>query len=173
MRVLHYFPGTLDLSCGAPAFAESAIGKSAELLDTLGISVVKDAQICTQMEVHSLHDITEGGLVTALHEVATASGLGVAIEEDSVPVLPETAEVCNALGLHPLALLASGAMLVTLHSQYTPALLRSLERAGIDAWEIGQMIPSEEGRVLFARNGEEVPLPIFQRDELARYLSER
>ena len=153
--------------------AESAIGKSAELLDTLGISVVKDAQICTQMEVHSLHDITEGGLVTALHEVATASGLGVAIEEDSVPVLPETAEVCNALGLHPLALLASGAMLVTLHSQYTPALLRSLERAGIDAWEIGQMIPSEEGRVLFARNGEEVPLPIFQRDELARYLSER
>ena len=153
--------------------AGSVIDKSAMLLDTLGISVVKEAQICAQLEVHSLHDITEGGLITALHEVATASGLGVAVEEDSVPVLPETTEVCSALGLHPMGLLASGAMLVTLHPLSTPTLLRSLEQKGIDAWEIGQMIPLEEGRVLFARSGEEVPLPVFPRDELARYLSER
>ena len=152
---------------------ENVIEKSAAMLDFPGISVLSDAQICSQMEVHSLHDITEGGLFTALHEVAGASGLGVAVEEDSVPILPETSEVCSALGLHPLALLASGAMLVTLHPQYTPTLLRSLEDAGIDAWEIGQMIPAEEGRVLFTRGGEEVPLPVFPRDELARYFSKK
>ena len=152
---------------------ESVIGRSAAMLDTLGISVVHDAQISSQSPVHSLHDIIEGGLFTALHEVATASGLGVAVEEDSVPVLPETAEVCTALGLHPMGLLGSGAMLVTLHPQYTPGLLHSLEQAGINAWEIGQMIPAEEGRVLFTRGGDEVPLPVFPRDELARYFSER
>ena len=152
---------------------ESVIDKSARMLDTLGISVLNDAQISTQMPVHSLHDITEGGLITALHEVASASGLGLAVEEGSVPVLPETAEVCTALGLHPLGLLASGAMLVTLHSQHTPGLLHALERSGINAWEIGQMLPAEEGRVLFTRGGDEVPLPVFQRDELARYFSER
>ena len=151
---------------------ESVIAKSAAMLDIPGISVLHDAQICAQMEVHSLHDITEGGLFTALHEVAGASGLGLAVEEDSVPVLPETAEVCTALGLHPLALLGSGAMLVTLHPQYTPGLLRTLEHSGIDAWEIGQVIPAEEGRVLFTRGGDEVLLPVFQRDELARYFSE-
>ncbi len=151
---------------------ESVIAKSAAMLDTPGISVLHDAQICAQMEVHSLHDITEGGLFTALHEVAGASGLGLAVEEDSVPVLPETSEVCTALGLHPLALLGSGAMLVTLHPQYTPRLLRTLEHSGIDAWEIGQVIPAEEGRVLFTRGGDEVLLPVFQRDELARYFSE-
>ena len=153
--------------------SENVIVKSAAMLDSPGISVLHDAQICSQMEVHSLHDITEGGLFTALHEVAGASGLGIAIEEDSVPVLPETSEVCNALGLHPLALLGSGAMLVTLHPQYTPTLLHNLENSGIDAWEIGQMMTAEEGRVLFTRNGEEVPLPIFPRDELARYFSEK
>ncbi len=152
---------------------KSVIDKSARMLDTLGISVLSDAQISTQMPVHSLHDITEGGLVTALHEVASASGLGVAVEEGSVPILTETAEVCTALGLHPLGLLASGAMLVTLHSQHTPGLLHALERSGINAWEIGQMLPAEEGRVLFTRGGDEVPLPVFQRDELARYFSER
>ena len=153
--------------------SENVIVKSVAMLDSPGISVLHDAQICSRMEVHSLHDITEGGLFTALHEVAAASGLGLAVEEDSVPVLPETSEMCSALGLHPLALLGSGAMLVTLHPQYTPTLLRSLEDAGIDAWEIGQMIPAEEGRVLLTRGGEEVPLPVFPRDELARYFSER
>ena len=157
----------------AAGVAESVIAKSAAMLDTPGISVVHDAQISTQMPVHSLHDVTEGGLITALHEVASASGLGVGLEEDSVPVLPETAEVCTALGLHPLGLLGSGAMLVTLHSSYTPGLLRALERAGINAWEVGQMLPAEEGRVMFTRAGEEVPLPVFRRDELARYYSER
>ncbi len=152
---------------------ENVIEKSAVLLDTLGISVVNEARVCAQAGVHSLHDITEGGLIAALHEVATASGLGVAVEEDSVPVLPETEEVCSALGLHPMGLLASGSVVVTLHPQYTPALLHALEREGIDAWEIGQMLPAEEGRVLFARSGEEVPLPVFPRDELARYLAER
>ena len=152
---------------------ESVIVKSAAMLDTHGISVILDAQISTQLPVHSLHDITEGGLFTALHEVAVASGLGLAVEEGSVPVLPETDEVCTALGLHPMGLLGSGAMLVTLHPQYTPALLHALERAGINAWEIGQMIPAEEERVLFTRDGEELPLPVFQRDELARYFSER
>ena len=152
---------------------ESVIGRSAAMLDTLGVSVLHDAQISTQLPVHSLHDITEGGLFTALHEVASASELGLAVEEDSVPVLPETDAVCNALELHPMGLLASGAMLVTLHPQHTPGLLHALEQAGINAWEIGQMLPSEEGRVLFTRRGDEVPLPVFQRDELARYFAER
>jgi hydrogenase maturation factor len=152
---------------------ESVIVRSAEMLDTLGISVIRDAQTSVQLPVHSMHDITEGGLFTALREVAAASGLGLAVEEDSVPVLPETDAVCTALGLHPMGLLASGAMLVTLHPQYTPSLLHCLDRAGISAWEIGQMLPAEEGSVLFTRSGDEVPLPKFKRDELARYLSER
>ena len=154
--------------------ADSVIERSAMLLDSPGISIVPEARIaCTQHEVHSMHDITEGGLYTALHETASASGLGVAIEEASVPVLPETADVCNALGLHPLALLGSGALVITLPAPSVPGLLHSLERSGIDGWEIGQMLPSEEGCILFTREGEEVPLPVFPRDELARYFAQR
>ncbi len=153
---------------------ESVVERSAALLDLPGISVLPEARIAiAQAPVHSLHDATEGGLITALHEVAAASGLGLAIEEDSVPVLPETAEVCNALGLHPLGLLASGTLVITLPAPDVPKLLHALERAGINAWEIGQMLPAEEGLVLFTRQGEEVPLPVFHRDELARYFAER
>ena len=80
---------------------ESVIVKSAEMLNTPGISVVHDAQTSVQLPVHSIHDITEGGLFTALHEVAAASGLGLAVEEDSVPVLPETECGVYRLGFTP------------------------------------------------------------------------
>ncbi len=151
---------------------ESAINRGIAFLEAPGISVLREARIAsTHHSVHSMHDVTEGGLITALHEVAAASGLGLAIEEGSVPLLPETEAVCTALGIDPLGLLASGALVITLPAPQVPALLGSLERAGIDAWEIGQILPAEEGRILFTRGGEEIALPVFRRDELARYYS--
>ena len=152
---------------------QSVVESGAALLGSPGISVLPEARIAfTQMDVHSMHDVTEGGLITSLHEIASASELGIAIEEASVPVLPETSETCTALGLEPMGLLGSGTLVITLSAAQVPRLLTSFERAGIDAWEIGQVLPAEEGRILFSRAGEEVTLPVFQRDELARYFAQ-
>jgi hydrogenase maturation factor len=136
-----------------------------------GISVVADARAaCQAIDVHSLHDVTEGGLVTALREVAQASGLGIAIEEGSIPVLPECSAICQALNIDPLGLLGSGALLVTLPPSEVPALQNALVELGTDGWEIGMMIDPEEGMQMIGYEGE-VPLPEFPRDELARYFS--
>lgn len=147
------------------------IERASGYLTNPGISVLRDALIaCASVEVHSLHDVTEGGLATGLREVAQASGLGLAVESGSIPILPECQEVCLALGLDPLGLLASGALLVTLPTVQVPALFAALEEENIDGWEIGQMLAPEEGLVLFGGEGEQ-PLPEFPRDELARYFS--
>ena len=151
--------------------SDDIITLSAELLINPGISVLIDAQVaCTNAQIHSMHDVTEGGLITGLREVAAASGLGLAIEEGSVPLLGPTEEVCNALDLDPMGLLASGALLITLPSSEVPSLLVALEQKGIDGWEIGMMMAPEEGLVYISREGE-VELPQFSRDELARYFS--
>jgi len=151
--------------------SDDTITQCSNLLDGAGISVLTDAQVaCATAQIHSMHDVTEGGLVTGLREIAAASGLGVAIEEGSIPVLPETFEVCRALALDPLGLLASGALLITLSPEDVPSLLYQLEKKGIDGWEIGRMMPAEEGLVSIGRTGE-VELPRFSRDELARYFS--
>ena len=156
------------LDKGVPA---EVIKKASMYLTNPGISVVNDARIAIEsVEVHSLHDVTEGGIATGLREVAIASGLGVGVEEDSIPVLPECREICEALGLDPLGLLASGAMLVTLPAVEVPRLLSSLESEGIDAYEIGQMLAVDEGLQMIGREGE-APLPEFARDELARFFS--
>jgi len=94
----------------------------------------------------------------------------LAIEEDSVPVLPATREVCQALELDPMGLLASGALIITLPSGDVPSLLSELDKKGIDGWEIGMMLAPEEGLISIGREGE-VELPEFTRDELARYFS--
>jgi hydrogenase maturation factor len=150
---------------------EQVIDQASTFLTSPGISVLKDSSIAgAAAQVHSLHDPTEGGLITGLREVARASGLGLAIEESSIPILPECQAICQALDLDPLGLLASGALLITLPAGDVPALLLALGQEGLVGWEIGQMIAPEEGLILFNSAGE-VPLPEFPRDELARYFS--
>ena len=147
------------------------IDKAVTFLTNPGISVITEARIAVESaQVHCLHDPTEGGLITGLREVARASGLGLAVEEGSIPILLECQAICDSLGLNPLGLLPSGALLITLPSADVPALLRALEKEGIDGWEIGQMIAQEEGLQMIGHRGE-VPLPQFPRDELARYFS--
>jgi hydrogenase expression/formation protein HypE len=152
---------------------QKIIDRATTFLTIPGISVIRDAGVaCKSVQVHSLHDPSEGGLMTGLREVARASGLGLAVEEGSIPVLPECQAICQALGLDPLGLLASGALLITLPSRDVPALLVALEQEGISGWEIGQMIAPEEGLLMIGYEGE-VPLPEFPRDELARYFSSK
>lgn len=152
--------------------AADLVERASTFITTPGISVVHEAKVaCAAVPVHSLHDPTEGGLVTGLREVGLASGLGVGIEEGGIPILPECREICQALGLDPMGLLASGSLLITLAAGDVPALLSALEREGIVGWEIGQMLATEEGFQMIGYLGE-TPLPDFPRDELARFFDE-
>ena len=151
---------------------ETVVDRARGLLFSPGISVVKDAlTACAATEVHSLHDPTEGGLATCLAEVARAARVGLAVEEGSIPVFPECVDVCEALGLSPLGLLASGALVITLAPENVPKLMSALEKEGIDAYEIGHVTDPEEGVTMISTTSHElVPLPTFERDELARWL---
>ena len=151
--------------------SNEVIARAAGLLTTPGISVLPDAQVaCASARVHSMHDVTEGGLVGALREVAQASGLGLSVEQQRIPILPECRAVCQALELDPLGLLGSGALLITLAANEASLLLSALHGQNIHGWEIGRMLAQDEGLILISSLGQ-VPMPSFPRDELARYLS--
>ena len=93
-----------------------------------GISVVAEAQAATsEVKVHAMHDPTEGGLATALHELAEASGLGLLIDRDAIEILPETAAICAAAGLDPVGLLASGALLIAVEESDAATALKAIE----------------------------------------------
>lgn len=148
----------------------AAITRAARLLDSPGISVVRAARVLGEaVRPHAMHDPTEGGLATALREIAEASHVGVRVDAARVPVLPETRAICTALRLDPLGLLASGCLLATVAPEDEGAATTALAIAGIDAAIIGETTPPEQGLAL-TLGGEVCPLPMFARDELARYL---
>ena len=152
--------------------APELIDGARDLLLSPGISVVTDARVAGDVAgVHSMHDPTEGGLATGLLELATAAGVGLTVNIDRVPVLPECQAFCRALGLDPLGLIGSGALLATMAPQDVPPLIEALAAEGIPASEIGRITPAEEGIKL--QTGEGVrDLPVFERDELARWLAD-
>ena len=133
-----------------------------------GISVVRDAAVATTAgTVHAMHDPTEGGLATGLRELGEAAGVGLVVNEAAIPVLPETHTLCTRLGLDPLGLIASGALLMAVAPGDAGAVLDALEEAGIAAARIGRVVERGQGVVLSNATGER-PLPVFERDEIAR-----
>jgi hydrogenase expression/formation protein HypE len=133
-----------------------------------GISVVRDAAIATASgKVHAMHDPTEGGLATGLLELAVAAGVGLEVEESAIPVLPETEALCTQLGLDPLGLIASGALLLAVAPEDADAVLSALEGSGIAAARIGQVVEQKQGIVLQG-TADARPAPHFERDEITR-----
>lgn len=146
------------------------IASATRLLEQPGISVVRDARIlCAAVRPRAMHDATEGGLATALRELAGVSQVGLRVIHEHIPILPETAALCAALDLDPLGLLASGCLIAVVAPEDEPAALAALHQAGITATAIGDIEPAAAGFVM--TTGEHnAPLPEFARDELARYI---
>lgn len=144
------------------------IDRATRLLFDPGISIVRAAQAaCAAARVHLMHDPTEGGIATALHELAAAAGLTLSIDAGAIDSLPETRAVCRALSLDPLGLLASGSLLLVVANEDAASVKSALESVNFPCRRIGT---AESGapRVIMA-DEVSTPLPAFERDELARY----
>lgn len=117
--------------------------RAGDLLQDPGISIVREARIAAGIaQVKALHDPTEGGIVAAVQEFGHRLGCGVLLQADAIPVLPETREVCRALGLDPLRLLASGVLLIAAAPGSGEVLAAAFagERVGIT--RIGRFLPA-------------------------------
>lgn len=148
------------------------VARGRRFLKEPGISVVRDAQIiCRAGRPHAMHDLTEGGLVTGLWELALASGKGVVADLEQVYLFPETVAFCQALGLDPLGLLASGALLAAAAPQESGRIVAALRAAGIGAMVVGKMVDGPPVVRQVTADGL-APLPNFERDELARLFEE-
>jgi HAD superfamily hydrolase (TIGR01509 family) len=110
--------------------------------------------------VTALHDVTEGGVGEALHEMAIASGLAIEAQRESIPVLVETDIFCSDLGIDPLGLIGSGSLLVGCNEAGRGEIEAAFADAGVPfAWI---------GRATATGGSSESSLPRFPRDELLK-----
>jgi hydrogenase maturation factor len=132
-----------------------------------GISVVESALKAARLGAHALHDPTEGGLATGLHELAEASGVALIIDRASVVWFEPGLAVCEALGADPWGVLASGTLLAAFGPDAAETAARELAAGG---FRVAPIARAEEGSGVRTRDGD--PLPRFDSDEVARVLSE-
>jgi hydrogenase maturation factor len=134
-------------------------------LDDPGISVVEAALAATTLGATSLHDPTEGGLASGLHEVAAAGGVALRIDVDAVLWFEPGVRVCRALGLDPWATIASGALLAAFAPRDADWAALELTARGFEVATIGA---AEAGEGVHTLDGTAIPWP--SRDEVARAL---
>jgi len=101
------------------------------------ISVVKEGRISGEFGVNSMHDITEGGVLGALWEVAQASNLGFKVYNDKMPISDVSYKICKKLNIDPLKFISSGSMLIT--TSCGKELVDRLSSNGVQATIIGKV----------------------------------
>jgi hydrogenase maturation factor len=151
-------------------YDQSFLDQAKSLLFQPGIGVTREALLAVQVApVHAMHDPTEGGIVTGLREIAQASNLGLMIDAESIPILPACERLCQHYNLHPLGLIASGALLITVAPQHAQRVCDTLAGAGIQCTAIGHMLPAQEGCKM-RTGGAPRELPSYDRDEITHIL---
>jgi len=120
--------------------------------------------------VHTMRDPTRGGLASTLNEIAQASGVGVEIDEPSLPVRPEVQAACELLGLDPVYVANEGKAVFFVAPETADQVLAVLRAhpLGKDAARIGRVTAEHKGmlvartamganRVIPTQIGEQLP----------------
>ena len=123
------------------------------------MTVVPEARVAARYGlrdrgVTSMHDATEGGVLAGLSEVAAASGVGMRVELDAVPVRPEVRAVCDHIGIDPYTSISEGTLIATVRPEHADGYLAALGEDEIDAAVVGEVTEPDKGTVLVAEGGE-------------------
>ncbi|WP_430423545.1 hydrogenase expression/formation protein HypE [Methylibium petroleiphilum] len=92
--------------------------------------------------VRVLRDPTRGGLATTLNEIARQSGVGMLLQEDAIPVLPQVDAACELLGLDPLYIANEGKLVAACAPEAAEAVLAAMRAhpLGTQAARIGHVV---------------------------------
>ena len=102
--------------------------------------------------VHAMRDPTRGGLASTLNEIATASNVGIEIDEPSLPVRSEVQSACELLGLDPVYVANEGKAVFFVAPEAADRALEALRAhpLGREAARVGQ-VTAQHAKMLVAR----------------------
>ena len=121
-------------------------------------------------EIHCLRDLTRGGLASALNEIASDAGVGIELDEASIPISKPVAGACELLGLDPLYVANEGRLVAILPAALAEQALTLMGRHAVAAGAaiIGRVTqrhpgvvqtrgPIGGGRIVDLLSGEQMP----------------
>ena len=115
--------------------------------DTAPLHGLVQAMLAAAPAIHCLRDATRGGLAAVLNELAAASGVGIEIEEQRVPVRPAVQAACEMLGLDPFFVANEGKLVAIVPEAAAEFILTAMRAHpfGQDAVLIGHVVADHAG----------------------------
>ncbi|HYF69864.1 MAG TPA: AIR synthase-related protein [Ohtaekwangia sp.] len=98
--------------------------------------------------VTAMHDVTEGGIIGALLEMAHASDCGFVIDETRIPIGDAQQRIGECFQIDPKYCIGAGAMVITAKVDKHELLLSHLHAKGIRATVIGTAVDASKGLIL-------------------------
>ena len=117
--------------------------------DTAPLHSLVAAMLEITNEIHCMRDPTRGGLATTLNEIAGRSGVGMLIEEASLPVRDTVQGACEILGLDPLYVANEGKLVAVVPEEHSAAIVQAMQQHefGRHARVIGEVVKAHAGMV--------------------------
>ena len=103
------------------------------------VSVVQEALILAEQGATSMHDVTRGGVLETLLEIALLSNVSISIDASRVPILPIVSQFANAFQFDPLKMISSGTLAATVPSGRISEVSDSLRKAGVPFADVGRV----------------------------------
>lgn len=126
------------------------------------LSVVPEGMYAASHGAHAMHDITEGGVLGAIWELAYSANKGCIIDTDAIPVHDVTRKLCKAFNIDPLKLISSGSLLIACADG--ESMVKGLAAIGITSSVIGKIT----GDRIMDSHGNIIPQP--ESDDLYKAL---
>lgn len=113
-----------------------------------GVSVIPEALALAEAGATSMHDVTRGGLLETLLEIARLSKVGMEVDAALVPVPPVVSRFARALEFDPLKMISSGTLAATVPPAREEEVRLALTELGSVFSFVGQVTEGFGVRIL-------------------------
>ncbi|HSC55506.1 MAG TPA: AIR synthase family protein [Phnomibacter sp.] len=138
------FPKTVKSKAGSEIYQQAcnSFYHTSSLQDAL-IAVGENDE--NRNPITAMHDVTEGGVLGAIYELAVASDNGAIIYNEKLPVEEVQLSICKIFDLDPRYCIGAGSMIITCKKENTENIINRLIKNKIACVNIGEICEKEKG----------------------------
>ncbi|MGC9383789.1 MAG: hydrogenase expression/formation protein HypE [Kosmotogaceae bacterium] len=126
-------------------------------------SIIQLLDVVNEFDIHVMRDLTRGGFVQILNELAISSGKEITIDESLLQIPAGVESVSEILGINPLYLACEGTAAIFCNSSVEYELMSFLKNRGFSPFKAGNVDKDTERPLVSLRSnsGAERVLPML------------
>lgn len=148
------FPETVQEKCGKDIYEQGCENfyRTSSLKDGIEAAEVLEPN----KELKAMHDVTEGGLLGGISEMAEASGRGFRVYNEKLPAGEAPKRICELFEIDHRLCVGAGSMVMAVSAGQEQALLNHLHDQSIPAAVVGEITTKEEGQIVIEDGQEQM-----------------